>query len=85
MNELWIKIVAGVVATLLCSAMTFTAKFTYEQSINMAHMTDKMETVSGQISDLRIQVQAMSNNYVRTDQFQDHETRIRALEAKAHK
>lgn len=50
-----------------------------DKSIQAASM--KLEFVSEQITGLRAEVRMLQANYVRQEQFSDHEERIRKLEA----
>jgi hypothetical protein len=54
-------------------------RLTSDKAIQAAAL--KLEYVSEQIASLRAEIRLLQNNYVRQEQFADHEERMRKLEA----
>lgn len=74
------------VQTVLVSLITMGIGYMVAEQVNagktVAHTTVQIGYLTQQVVELRTDIKAMQIGYVRSEQFVDHETRLRALEAK---
>lgn len=72
--------VQTILVTLITAGIAWivTDRLSADKTIQAASL--KLEYVSEQISSLRAEIRLLQNNYVRQEQFADHEERIRKLE-----
>ena len=72
--------VQTILVTLITAGIVWivTDRMSADKSLQAASL--KLEYVSEQISALRAEIRLLQNNYVRQEQFADHEDRIRRLE-----
>ncbi len=67
--------------TIITGAILFSANYLFTDNRDKALSSSKLETLTNQVIELRADIKAMQSNYIRREEFQRQEERIRELEA----
>lgn len=72
--------VQTILVAMITGALMFLAGYVWTDNTNKTATKFQLEALTTQVSELRTEVRDIRQNFVRRDEFADHELRIRKLE-----
>lgn len=71
-----------ILISIVTGSIVFAANYFYTDNQAKAVQRTQLEVLTTQVIELRADIRAMQNSYVKREEFADHETRLRQLEKK---
>jgi Tfp pilus assembly protein PilN len=69
-----------ILISVITGALMFAANYFYSDNKSNAVQQTQLQVLTTQVIEMRADLRAMQNNYVKSDDFKDLESRVRAIE-----